>query len=130
MPKVIYTRPVVGTLDSMEWEQLEATEEHEHRFLSPELTDEQVAHYLSIPAFHAQTVEPKAPEAPKPPASPEIKPEVKQDVKPEGSAAGSDGKIQKGAGAKKPAAKPQSPKRETPAERKARLAAESQKGAE
>lgn len=32
--------------------------------------------------------------------------------------------------AKKPAAKPQSPKRETPAERKARLAAESQKGAE
>lgn len=126
MPKVIYTRPVVGTLDSMEWEQLEATEEHEHRFLSPELTDEQVAHYLSIPAFHAQTVEPKAPEAPKPPASPEIKPEVKL----EGDAAGSDGKIQKGAGAKKPAAKPQSPKRETPAERKARLAAESQKGAE
>lgn len=125
MPKIIHTRPLFGTLDNMVWEPLEPTEEHEHRYLSPELTEEQCAHYLALSGFHAQAVEQKV-------LVPEVKPEItpvadKPAVVPEGS----DAKIQEGAGAKKPAAKTQkTPARETPAQRKARLAAESQKGAE
>lgn len=119
MPKIIHTRPLFGTLDNMIWEPLEPTEEHEHRYLSPELTDEQCAHYLALSGFLPE-VEPKAPEVPPAPAP-------KAD-KPAAAPEGGDGKIQKAAGTKP--AKTQSPKRETPAERKARLAAESQKGAE
>lgn len=123
MPKVIHTRPLYGTLDNMTWEKLEATQEHEFRYLSPDLTDEQAAHYLALNGFHTQTVEPKAPEAPAITPKPEIKPEAKAEIE------GGDGKINEGAGAKKTPAK-KTPARETPAERKARLAAEAQKGAE
>lgn len=150
MPKVIHTRPLFGTLDNMTWEQLEPTEEHEHRYLSPELTDEQADHYLALNGFHAQTVEQKPvpddsnnagsllPEgtennpvitADNPPViNTEIPPVIDTETNPAAAAAGSDVKIQKAAGAK--SAKNKSPARETPAERKARLAKESNKGAE
>ena len=42
MPKVIYTLPLVGTLDNMVFEALHSGDESP-RHLSPELTDEQVA---------------------------------------------------------------------------------------
>ena len=131
MPKVINIHQLGPDckLDGMTFTQLEAPE-GEYRYLSPDLTEEQVARYLTIPSFIAEEA-PKKPEenTPKVPVQ-EIKQEVKPDVKPQAPAAGSDSKIQKGAGAKKATANTQTPKRETPAERKARLAAESAKGAE
>lgn len=131
MPKVINIHQMGPDckLDGMTFTQLEAPE-GEYRYLSPDLTEEQVARYLTIPGFIAEEA-PKAPQAPAPQTpAPEIKPEIKPEVKPQAPAAGSDSKIQKGAGAKKATANTQTPKRETPAERKARLAAESAKGAE
>ena len=131
MPKVINIHQMGPDckLDGMTFTQLEAPE-GEYRYLSPDLTEEQVARYLTIPGFIAEEA-PKKPEenTPKVPV-PEIKQEVKPDVKPQAPAAGSDSKIQKGAGAKKATANTQTPKCETPAERKARLAEESAKGAE
>lgn len=138
MPKVMYHRLIVGTLDNMQWEQQEAPE-NEHRFLSPELTDEQVSRYLTMPFFHA-VEEGKKEDAPPAPPAPDIPPAQDETKLPENSTTtvdqanvpdspkGGDAKIKKAAGAKP--AKSQTPKRETPAERKARLAAESQEGAE
>lgn len=116
MPKVIYTLPLVGTLDNMVFEALHSGDESP-RHLSPELTDEQVEYYLSIPGFVAHDEQDPTPGkkegvvADIPPAAP--------------AAAGGDGTLKPKA-AKKPAAKkePKPAHRETPAERKARLAAE------
>lgn len=116
MPKVIYTLPLVGTLDNMVFEALHSGDEPP-RHLSPELTDEQVEYYLSIPGFVAHDEQDPAPGkkegvvADIPPAAP--------------AAAGGDGTLKPKA-AKKSAAKkePKPAHRETPAERKARLAAE------
>lgn len=135
MPKVINIHQMGPDckLDGMTFTQLEAPE-GEYRYLSPELTEEQVARYLTISGFIAEEApkkpEENTPKVPVPEVKPEVQPEVKPEVKPEVPTAGSDSKIQKGAGTKKSTANTQTPKRETPAERKARLAAESAKGAE
>lgn len=137
MPKVINIHPMSPDckLDGMIFIKLEGDEP---RYLSPELTEAQAARYLTIPGFIAELAEkseggkPEETQLPegeitetKPPVEP-IKPEVKQE-KPATKAKGGDAKLTGAAAAK--AAKTQTPARETPAQRKARLAAESESGA-
>lgn len=122
MPKVIYTLPLVGTLDNMVFEALHSGNESP-RHLSPELSEEQLAHYLSIPGFELHEEQTPVPVKNDGPVA-DIAPVVPVAAAP---AVGGDGTL-KAKAAKKPAAKAKEPKqpahRETPAERKARLAAE------
>ncbi|EDY2030028.1 hypothetical protein GTB64_004470 [Salmonella enterica] len=62
MPKVIYTFPLGPdrVLDCMVWEPLD-----NGTYLSPEITDEEAARYLTIPGFREVKL-PSAPAVPKP----------------------------------------------------------------